>query len=351
MTTNNSRHLIRRGASVTDALLKLNELGADAILFLVDEEQHLLGSLTDGDLRRGFIRGLSFSAALTDFIQPNPVYVLEGAIRSEEMDAFRQKMLKVIPVLNEEHVIVQILNLRTTQFVLPVEAIIMAGGRGQRLMPLTANTPKPMLPVGAKPILEHNIERLKKFGIKRIHISVNYLADVIRDYFQDGAKWELDIGYVQETQPLGTIGSAKLVEGIDQDTVLVMNSDLLTDIDFADFYDCFKSAQADMAVAATEYDVDIPYAILELGEGSRVSSLKEKPRYTYYSNAGIYLIKRELLNLIPEDRAFDVTDLMDLVIADPSKNLVAFPLIGYWLDIGKHDDYKKAQEMIKHIRQ
>lgn len=350
MKTAIQKHTLSQSASVRDALLQLNELGADAILFLIDEERKLLGSLTDGDLRRGFIRGLSFEDSLLDYIQPNPVYVLENKVNPEEIAAYRMRLLKVIPVLNEQHVVVDILNLRVTESVLPLEAVIMAGGKGQRLMPLTANTPKPMLHVGSKPIMEHNIDRLKKFGIRRIHISVNYMADVIRDYFKDGSDRELEIFYVEEDKPLGTCGSVKLIDELTHDYLLVMNSDLLTDIDFADFFKSFQSSGADMAVAATGYDVDIPYAVLEVEEDHSVKSLREKPRYTYYSNAGMYLLKKELLDLIPEGAFFNITDLMELIIADSRKKLITYPLTGYWLDIGKHEDFKKAQADIQHLK-
>jgi dTDP-glucose pyrophosphorylase len=344
------KHLILQSDTVRDALLKLNLLGSDAILFLIDDDNKLLGSLTDGDLRRGFIRGLSFEDALIDYVQPNPVFVMEGRVEPDEIEVYRKRLLKVIPVLDEAHAVVDILNLRITESVLPLEAIIMAGGRGQRLMPLTAEVPKPMLHVGDKPILEHNIDRLKKFGIRRIHISVNYKADVIRSYFKDGSDRDLNIFYVQEDKPLGTCGSVKLIQQMTQEYLLIMNSDLLTDIDFADFFKSFQSSGADMAVAATGYEVDVPYAVLEVNDDRSVISLKEKPRYTFYSNAGIYLLKKDLLELIPHDAFFNITDLMELIIADRSRKLITYPMMGYWLDIGKHEDFKKAQEDIRHLK-
>ena len=170
-----------------------------------------------------------------------------------------------------------------------------------------------------------------------------------RDYFKDGASKNLNIKYVQEDKPLGTIGSVLLVEDFKHDDIIVMNSDLLTNIDFADFYKMFKASEADMAVAATSYHVDIPYAVLEVDNSNAVKSLKEKPRYTYYSNAGIYILKKELLKMIPEDTFFDITDLMDKIL-EMNLKLVTYPINGYWLDIGKHEDFKKAQEDIKHIK-
>jgi NDP-sugar pyrophosphorylase family protein len=225
----------------------------------------------------------------------------------------------------------------------------MAGGTGKRLRPLTENTPKPLLKVGGKPIIEYNIDNLKKVGIKNIKLSVNYLGEQLIDYFGDGISRNLNIQYVREDKPLGTIGSILLVNDFEHDDIIVMNSDLLTNIDFKDFYKFFKSTDADMAVAATSYHVDVPYAVLEADEKNRVISLKEKPKYTYYSNAGIYILKKALLKMIPKDQFYDITDLMERIL-EMNLKLVTYPINGYWLDIGKHEDFKKAQDDVNHIK-
>lgn len=343
------KHTILSFETVREALIKLDALASDAILFVVDDSTKLLGSLTDGDLRRGFIKGLGFEDPIVSFIQSNPSYIIEGENAVNKLEEYKAKNFKVVPVLNKENRIVDIINFRSTSTVIPADAVLMAGGEGKRLRPLTENTPKPLLKVGDKPIIEYNIDRLGTVGIKNIHLSVNYLADQIRDYFQDGSTKNLNIKYVQENKPLGTIGSVLLVEDFKHDDIIVMNSDLLTNIDFADFYKMFKDSNADMAVAATSYHVDIPYAVLEVDNSNAVKSLKEKPRYTYYSNAGIYFLKKELLKMIPQNTFFDITDLMDKIL-EMNLKLVTYPINGYWLDIGKHEDFKKAQEDIKHIK-
>lgn len=343
------KHIINREQSVRDALIKLDFLASDAILFVVDDNNKLLGSLTDGDLRRGFIKGLGFEDEILNFIQPKPSYIIEGENAIKKLEEFRAKNFKIVPILNANYQIVDIVNFRDTSTIIPADAVLMAGGEGKRLRPLTENTPKPLLKVGDKPIIEYNIDRLSKVGVKNIHLSVNYLAEQLRDYFKDGASKNLNIKYVQEDKPLGTIGSVLLVEDFKHDDIIVMNSDLLTNIDFADFYKMFKASEADMAVAATSYHVDIPYAVLEIDNANAVKSLKEKPRYTYYSNAGIYILKKELLKMIPQDTFFDITDLMDKIL-EMNLKLVTYPINGYWLDIGKHEDFKKAQEDIKHIK-
>jgi dTDP-glucose pyrophosphorylase len=342
------RHTINKRLSVREALLKLNELRADAILFVVDDSNKLLGALTDGDLRRGFIKGLDFDTPIMDYIQPNPLFVYQDEVHLADLNDLRKRNFLIIPIVDRDKVIVKILNLRINYSVIPADVIIMAGGRGQRLMPLTEDTPKPMLYVGDKPILEHTIDHLAKYGMKNIYISVNYLADKIESYFKDGSEKGLSIHYIHEDKPLGTLGSVKLAENLEHEYVLVMNSDILTNIDIAGFFQAFIKSGADMAVAASTYHVEVPYGVLEVDGNNVVASLKEKPRYTYYSNAGIYLAKRELVKLIPDDEFYNVTDLMAHLI-NMGKQVISFPILGYWLDIGKHEDYRKAQEDIKYI--
>lgn len=344
-----NKHLFHCRGSVRDALIRLDMLASDAILIVVDENNILKGSLTDGDLRRGFIRGLGFEDILEEFIQPHPRFIYENEYDQEVLGSFRKNNYKIIPIVNKDMEVVDVLNFRMRSTLLPVDAVLMAGGEGKRLRPLTESTPKPLLKVGGKPIIEYNIDRLAQVGVKNIYLSINYLGEQLEAYFKDGKEKNLNISYVKEDMPLGTIGSVLLVKDFEHDDIVVMNSDLLTNIDFADFYKSFKAADADMAVAATTYSVNIPYAVLDTDDTQRVKSLREKPSYTYYSNAGIYLLKRKLLKMIPEESYFDITDLMGRLI-EMNLNLITYPINGYWLDIGKHEDYKKAQEDIKHIK-
>jgi len=342
-------HLISAQDGVRDALKKLNDLGLDSILFVVDEKNTLVGSLTDGDLRRGFINGLGFEDSILEFIQKSPVFIKEHESSLETLEEYKKKNYKIIPILNDDRVIVDILNFRRQSTILPANAVLMAGGEGKRLRPLTETTPKPLLKVGDKPIIEHNIDRLIGVGIKKFSLSINYLGEQLEDYFKDGSSKGVDIEYIRENKPMGTIGSIILAEEFEYDDIIVMNSDLLTNIDFADFYKSYKESGADMAVATTSYHVDVPYAVLEVNDFNAVRSLREKPRYTYYSNAGIYIINKRLLEMIPKGEYFDITDLMDKIIEMDNK-IMAYPINGYWLDIGKHDDFEKAQQDIKHIK-
>jgi dTDP-glucose pyrophosphorylase len=342
------KHLTVKGSSIKEALAKLNELAADAILFVTGDDGRLLGSLTDGDVRRGFLRGLSLEHKVEDFIQPNPRFIRKGSYSIEQVIEYRKKSFKVIPVIDKEDNIVNVINFRFFKSYLPIDAVIMAGGRGERLKPLTDTTPKPLLKIGDKPIIEHNIDRLTTYGIDDFWISIRYLGNQIEDYFKDGRNKGVAIDYIWEEEPLGTIGAVSTIDSFQHDYVLISNSDLLTNLDYEDFFLDFIQSEAALSVVTIPYSVNIPYAVLETSNG-HVLSFKEKPTYTYYSNGGIYLVKREILEMLPKNGFFNATDLMELLI---SKNLKvnSYPLRGYWLDIGKPEDYKKAQEDIQHIR-
>jgi dTDP-glucose pyrophosphorylase len=342
------KHCINQNGSVREALTRLNDIAPDSILFVVENNYRLVGSLTDGDLRRGFINNFGFDDSLLKYIQPNPISIRHNSYSISELENYRNSNIKIIPILDDDNCIIDILNFRNQTTIIPMDALLMAGGIGKRLLPLTLNTPKPLLKIGSKPIIEYNVERLKLFGVKNINISINYLGEQIEEYFNDGKDRGLNIKYVKENLPLGTVGSIHLVEKFHHETVLIMNSDLLTNIDFADFYNEFLNSNADMAVASKSYNVDIPYAVLEVKDSNEIISLKEKPRYSYFSNAGIYLIKKSVIDLIPQNKFYDITELIELLL-NTKKKVITFPITGYWLDIGKHEDFKRAQEDIKHI--
>ena len=340
--------IIPQTHTIKQALAILDEIGVVSnVLFVVNDNGRLMGSVTDGDIRRGFLRDASVKDSITTVMNANCKRAFYYNLDNAFIDFCRTEGIVYIPVVCEEEKIIDILNLQDYKEIIQVDAVIMAGGRGERLMPLTKDIPKPMLKVGSKPIMEYNVERLQKFGVRNMHISINYLGHQIRDYFKDGADKGLRIQYVQEDKPLGTIGSISLVNSFEHDVVLLMNSDLLTNIDFGDFFREFIKSGAAMGVATIPHHIDLPYAILEL-EDNNVKSLKEKPRYTYFANAGIYLIKKEVLGYVPKGEVYNTTDLMDKVLENGSQ-IFHYPILGYWLDIGRMNDYYKAQEDIKHI--
>lgn len=340
-------HFILNSYTIKEALDVLNNLDLDNIGFVIDKDEKLIGSLTDGDVRRGLLKGLELTDNVLKFVQASPKTINNSNYSLTDIKYFRDQGYRIIPVLDNDGKIKNIVNFRNLKSYLPIDAVIMAGGRGQRLRPLTDTVPKPMLRVGDKPIIEHNIDLLRKYGIDDIWISVRYLGDQIRKYFDNGVNKSINIGYVEEEKPLGTIGSVSLVEGLTQDTVLIMNSDLLTTIDLEDFYSFYYDNEADMAVACIPYKVSVPYAVMESND-IWLTGFKEKPSYTYYSNAGIYLVRKEVLKYIPNDEQYNATDLMEYLMKSNYK-VATYPLISYWLDIGKPEDFQKAQDDIVHL--
>jgi dTDP-glucose pyrophosphorylase len=345
---NYRNNLIRTGTSIKDALQQLNVLASDAIVFVVDEDGVLKGALTDGDVRRGLLKGVTIDESVEEIIQENPKYIRKGSTDIHQIIEYRNDNYKIIPVLDDENRVVNVVNFAQMRSYLPIDAIIMAGGKGQRLMPLTERTPKPLLKVGDKAIMEHNVDRLALYGIGDFWFSVKYLGNQIVNYFGDGKDKNKSIHYVWEDEPLGTIGSVSKIDDLKHEHVLVSNSDLLTNLDYEDFYLDFLKKDADFAVVTIPYNVSIPYAVLETSNG-QVIDFKEKPTYTYYSNGGIYLMKRSVLDYIPKNTHFNATDLMEKLILE-NKKVVSYPLVGYWLDVGKHEDFEKAQQDINIIK-
>ena len=341
-------HLILSGSKVKEALLLLNELSQDAILFVVDAEDKLIGALTDGDVRRGLIKGFTIDSYIDEIIQDDPRYITKGENNLEKIIEYREGDFRIVPVVDENHRVVNVINFRKIRSYLPIDAVIMAGGRGQRLQPLTDTTPKPLLKVGDKAIMEHNLDRLALFGIDDFWVSVKYLGEQIESHFGQGVEKNIKIEYVWENEPLGTIGAVSQIKNFEHDYILVTNSDLLTNIDYEQFFLEFIKQDADLAVLTIPYQVNIPYAVLEMNNGN-VKSFKEKPTYTYYSNGGIYLMKKEMLKHIPQETFFNATDLMEELIKNDLK-IISYPFVGYWLDVGKHEDFEKAQKDINYIK-
>jgi dTDP-glucose pyrophosphorylase len=341
-------HLILTGTLIKEALIQLTKLGSDIILFIVDENDKLLGSITDGDVRRGLIKGISLDSSVDVLVRDIPKYIKKGEIDIKKIIIYRENGYKIIPLVDSNNIVLNILNFANTNSFLPLDVVIMAGGRGIRLSPLTDSTPKPLLKIGNKPILEHIIDRIALFGMKDIFISINYLGDQIKDYFQNGESKNIDIRYIEEDTPLGTIGGVRNIEKFNHDYVMITNCDLLSNINYEDFFLDFIEKDADMSIVTIPYNVSIPYAVLET-DNNRISNFKEKPTYTYYSNAGIYLFKKSILEIIPKNTFYNATDLLEELIKNTNK-VYSYPLIGYWLDIGNPDDYAKAENDIKMIK-
>lgn len=345
---NYKKHIINIKYTLLDALRVLNNIREGALtLFVLNDEGILKGTLTDGDIRRAIIKGFLPSDPIEMALNKN-FYYLSDKNRCDilHLKSLKSKGINIIPYLTEEGQIKTIYDLKRLKSILPIDAVLMAGGKGERLRPLTEKVPKPLLKVGNRSIIDYNIDRLISYGIENISVTINYLREQIEEHFKDKREG-IKVKCIREPNFLGTIGSIKFVDSFQNDTVLVMNSDLFTNIDFEDFYLHFLENDADMSVCAVPYSVNIPYGIFEL-DGRIIKGVKEKPSYNYYANAGIYLIKKKLLDMIPADTFYNATDFMEKLISKGHK-VIRFPLTGYWIDIGKHEDYQKAQELVKHL--
>lgn len=342
------KYTINKSASIKEALVALDGNTHDwQTLFVVDDDERMVGTLTDGDIRRGLIRGAALEDPVSMVMHATFKFVRDGQYDALQFKAFRDKQIFFIPVLDAENHVVRVCNLIKYRNFLPIDAVLMAGGKGERLRPLTEKTPKPLLPVGGKAIIDHNVDRLISYGVKHISVTVNYLAEQLEEHYREPRK-EVQIQTVREPKFLGTIGSIRFVKQFYNDTVLVMNSDLFTNINYEDFYLHFKEHDADMSVAAVPYSVSVPYGILDLEDKRNIKGIIEKPTYDYYANAGIYLIKRSALDLIPEDTMFHSTDLLAALIAK-GRRVIRFPLNGTWIDIGNPQEYKRANDLVKYL--
>lgn len=342
------KYIINQKAPIKDALIALDGNTHDwQTLFVVDDTEKMVGTLTDGDIRRALIAGIELKDAVEKAMHTNFKFVCEGQNDAKLLKDFRERQIYFIPVLDSEGHVMKVCNLIKYRNFLPVDAVLMAGGKGERLRPLTEKTPKPLLKVGDKAIIDHNVNRLISYGIKHISVTVNYFGEQLEEHFREPRN-EVQVNCVHEPKFLGTLGSIRFVEHFYNDTILVMNSDLFTNINYEDFYLHFKEHDADMSVAAVPYSVSIPYGILDLEDKRNIKGLIEKPTYDYYVNAGIYLIKKSALDLIPKDSFFNATDLIEDLIAN-HKKVIRFPLNGTWIDIGNPQEFRRANELVNHI--
>lgn len=343
----NKEFIITESSTIKDALIAINDITHDGeSLVVVNSEQEIIGTLTDGDIRRGLIAGAELTDSVCKIMHTDFKFINQTNFDVAHLKSFRDQRIMFIPILDEQKHVVDVINLNKFKSKLPIDAVLMAGGKGERLRPLTEKTPKPLLEVGGKCIIDHNVDRLISYGVDHIDVTVNYLAEQLEEHFatpRDGVQ----VRTFREPKFLGTIGSIKFVDTFYNDTILVMNSDLFTNIDYEDFFLHFQQNDAEMSVAAVPYNISIELGILDL-DGRNIKGLIEKPKYNYYANAGIYLIKKRALAEIPEDTFFHATHLIEKLIAQ-GKKVIRYPLNGTWIDIGTPLEYSRAKDLVKHI--
>jgi dTDP-glucose pyrophosphorylase len=325
-----------------ETALRALDAGGLRIVLVMGDEERLIGIVTDGDIRRALLRRRDFSERVTAIMNPRPITVRSGTSREAVRGIMEQHSVMHIPVLDQAG---RLVGLETFRELLNVSrrdnwVLLMAGGLGTRLQPMTNDHPKPLLVVGDKPILETILEGLIAAGFHRFCISLHYRGQQIREYFGDGSRWGVTVQYVEEDTPLGTAGALSLLDDVDDRPVVMMNGDVLTKLDFNALLDFHSSMRADMTLCVREYDMQVPFGVVE-GEDSLITSIIEKPVHRFFVNAGVYVIAAEVVAAARPVQRIDMPDLVKKFLADKRK-VAMFPVHEYWIDVGRPDDFRRA---------
>ncbi|MHB8799687.1 MAG: nucleotidyltransferase family protein [Thermoanaerobaculia bacterium] len=333
--------VVRESASVRDALAAIDR-GTRGIALLVDGEGRLVGTISDGDVRRAILRGAGLESHARDVACRQFVFVGPDADRAHVLDLMKARTIQQVPIVDESG---RLLGMHSLREILgrverPNTAVIMAGGRGERLRPLTDTVPKPMLPIAGRPILEWLVLHLVGFGIRRIQISVNYLGQVIERHFGDGEAFGCEIGYLREERPLGTGGSLSLLREKPNEPLLVMNGDLVTRFDVGEILDVHDQSGAAITLAVHEYRHTVPFGVVTV-DGERVVGLREKPAETWLANAGIYVLEPSVVERVPSERVVHLPEFVEETL-ERGEHVVAYRLSGDWADVGRPADLSRA---------
>lgn len=333
--------LVFSSDSVLSAMQAIN-ISAIQIALVINEHSQLMGTVTDGDIRRAILQGISLDAPVADVMNPQPTVALPSMPREKILEIMKQKKLRQIPVVDE---LGKVIGLALFDTLLKVRqkdnwVVLMAGGLGSRLAPLTENCPKPLLKVGNKPILENILEHFLQYGFHQFFISVNYKSEMIEAYFGDGSKWGVEIQYLREQTRLGTAGGLKLLPHKPDHPIFVMNGDLLTKINLLDMLALHQEQQSVATMAVREYDFQIPFGVVQT-DIQRITGIVEKPLYKVNVNAGIYILEPSCLDLIPDQEFYDMPNLFTSLVGQ-QQIVVPFMTWEYWLDIGRRDDLDRA---------
>jgi len=347
-TTEELLDLLAKPDQTIREVMQCIDRNARGIALVVDDQDHLLYAVTDGDIRRAILRGMDLSCPVQDLISEKesltpagPVTADIGTTESALLDLMQRHGLRHIPLLNEERCVVGLARLEDlVKAPLPLRAVVMAGGFGKRLHPLTENTPKPLLNVGDRSLLQRTVKQLKDSNIHRVSITTHFLADRIKERLGDGAELGMTIDYVSEDRPLGTAGALGLMD-VPKEPILVINGDILTRLNFSAMLHFHQDYDAAMTVAIKQYEMEVPYGVVEV-DGARIQSLSEKPKTRFFVIAGIYLLSPEAWTYLRRGEFCDMPDLINRLLA-AGRNVVSFPISEYWLDIGQLDDYERAQ--------
>ncbi len=336
--------IVASGASISEAMAQLDKAATGALL-VCDPDRRLLGLLTDGDFRRAILRRQPLSDPCGTIASSHPIAARFPVLPPEALRLMDKHDVSQLPVVDSEG---RVQRLLLRKDIAPnagpaLSAVVMAGGLGTRLLPLTEKVPKPMLPVGDRPLLELTIAQLRRAGIKDVSLTTHYLPEAISDHFKNGETFGVRLNYLQEENPLGTAGGLKQLKHF-EGTMLVINGDVLTGVPFDAMLDFHRAYHADLTIGVRKYDVQVPFGVVEC-EDVHVTQLQEKPSLSFFINAGTYLLEPGVCDFIPCGQRFDMTELIQELI-EAGKVVVSFPIMEYWLDMGRHEDYRQAQEDI-----
>ncbi len=328
--------------STIKEVLQIIDKGALRIAVVQNDKNEVIGTITDGDIRRGLLNGLSLDATIETIYNKNPITCNQNKSEQEMVTQAIKNRVYQIPIVDDENKLIDIKDIANMLDAVkrPNKVILMAGGLGTRLQPLTNDIPKPLLKVGSTPILETIIRNFSKNGFKDIIISVNYKSEMIKDYFGDGSKFGVTISYIDENKRMGTAGALSLLQDKPNESFFVMNGDLLTNVDFSKLLDFHSLGNADATMAVREYDFQVPYGVVQT-KGDKVIDIVEKPIHKFFVNAGIYLLSPKVLEYIPKDEFYDMPSLFEKLIEE-NRVTLSFPIHEYWLDIGRISDFEKA---------
>ena len=337
-------------ATIKEALLIIDN-GAVKFAIVVDDEDKLLGTITDGDVRRAILNGKSLEESVESVYFRTPTVVHVDSTKEEIINICTTKKIYQIPVVDDENRVVSIKML--DEILKPKEhknkVVLMVGGLGTRLRPLTDTTPKPMLPVGGKPILQTIVEKFVSYGFVNIIMCVGYKSNIIQEFFKDGSKFGAKIEYVLEDKRMGTAGALTLLSDAQkpQEPFFVMNGDLLTNVNFENMLEFHISHHAKATMCVREYDFQVPYGVVNV-ENGKIASIVEKPIHKFFVSAGIYMLDDTCIDMIPENEFYDMPTLFEKMIKNQD-DVVSFPIREYWLDIGRIDEYEKANVEYKEV--
>ena len=334
------RALIRSDATLKETMQQIDETSLQ-FAAVVNDQNQLVGTVTDGDIRRAILKGTSLHDSIHRVMNPEPKVIVDSLPISQRQQRLRQLRLKQVPVVDEQNRVVDIWFVDDQETKKHTnKVVLMAGGLGTRLRPLTEHTPKPMLPIGGKPILELIIEHFKKHGFYDFIISVNYKKEAIQNYFQDGAAFDVSIEYIEEQKRLGTAGALSLIKQSIKEPFFVMNGDILTNFNCEAMLQQHLDQEAFATMAVREYEYQIPYGVIKYN-GIQLRQIIEKPTHQELVSAGIYILNHECLLDIPQNTFYDMPVLFETYV-EQSKNVQLYQIHDYWLDIGRFEDYEEA---------